>query len=178
MKIANIILIISILALTSCSQVRESAGVTRKSINELDVVENPMLIIPPEFNLLAPDQLKEKNIDSLEKDLAQEILFGLDQDVKVQNNQLSTMSNILKKSNAINTSPAIREEIDKNFANEIDTKSIFSMEWENEIEVLDAVKESERIRNKNFEGKKIGGDKIPTKIKIIKNKKKKRFILF
>ena len=178
MKIANIILIISILALTSCSKVRESAGVTRKSINELDVVENPVLVIPPEFNLLPPDQLKEKNIDSLENDLAKEILFGLDQDVKVENNQLSTMSNILDKSNATNTSSTIRDEIDKDFANEIDTKSIFSIDWENEIEVLDAVKESKRIRNQNFEGKKIEEGEIPTQTKIIKNKKKKRFILF
>jgi hypothetical protein len=42
----------------------------------MPLIENPPLIIPPDFNLLPPDQLEEKNIDDEEKELAQEILFG------------------------------------------------------------------------------------------------------
>ena len=45
--------------LNSCSSVRESAGVTRKSFDEYVVVENPPLIIPPDFDLIPPDQLEE-----------------------------------------------------------------------------------------------------------------------
>ena len=44
--------------ITSCNSVRESAGVNRKNIDEYQVVENPPLIIPPDFNLLPPDQIE------------------------------------------------------------------------------------------------------------------------
>jgi hypothetical protein len=60
----------------------------------------------------------------------------------------------------------------------IKTKGIFNVEWEDEIEVLDAVKESERIRNKNFEGESIADGEVPIKKELIKKKKKKRFIFF
>ena len=62
-----------------CSRVRESAGVTRKSPDEFQVVNNPPLVIPPNYSLVPPDQLQEKNIENIEKELAQEILFGLEE---------------------------------------------------------------------------------------------------
>ena len=178
MKIISLLTILSVLFLNSCSKVRESAGVTRKSINELEVVENPLLIIPPEFNLLPPNQLKGKNIDTLENDLAEEILFGLNKDSKTSNSQLSTMSKILEKSEALEVSPSIREEIDKDFSDEISSKKIFSNNWKNEIEILDAIKESERIRNQKFDGNNLNDGDIPITTKIIEKKKRKRFILF
>ena len=49
----------------------------RKNIDEFKVVENPPLVIPPDLNLLPPDQLSEKNINNIEDELAKEILFGL-----------------------------------------------------------------------------------------------------
>ena len=73
MKIKYFIILSVVLTLNACSNVRDSAGVTRKSIDEFQVVENPPLVIPPDFNLLPPDQLEEKNIDDEEKELAQEI---------------------------------------------------------------------------------------------------------
>lgn len=178
MKIFYFCIILIALSLSSCSKVRDSAGVTRKSIDEFQVVENPPLIIPPDFNLLPPDQLKEKNIDNIEQDLAKEILFGLEKNDLEESKQLSTINNILSKSEALEVSPSIREEIDQEFAQEIKTDSIFNVTWEDEIEVLDAIKETERLRNKNFEESKDSDSEIPIKIETIKKKKKKRFILF
>ena len=66
--------------MVSCSQIRESAGVNRKNIDEFKVIENPPLVIPPDFNLLPPEQLRGKNIDNAESDLAKEILFGLNEE--------------------------------------------------------------------------------------------------
>ena len=177
-KLFNPIVLIIVILLNSCSKVRESAGVTRKSIDEYAAIENPPLIIPPDFNLVAPDQLQHKNIDDVEKELAQEILFGLDEKKQNEEKQLSTMNNILLKSNASNIPDDIREEIDQNFANEKKTDNIFNTNWENEIEVLDAVKESERIRNKNFKGESIDQEDVPIKIEKVKVKKKKRFFFF
>ena len=63
MKKFIVILLFCQFILSSCSNVRESAGVNRKNIDEFSVIENPPLVIPPDFNLLPPDQLEEKNLD-------------------------------------------------------------------------------------------------------------------
>jgi hypothetical protein len=178
MKLIYIILIISCIILNSCSTVRESAGVNRKNIDEFVVIENPPLIIPPDFNLISPDKLEEKKIDNSENELAREILFGLEQENKVNKKQLSTMNQILSNAKALDSNSSIREEIDENFAREIDTDKIFQINLENEIEVLDAIKESERIRNNTFEDLPITEGELPIKKQVIKTKKKKRFILF
>ena len=57
MKIILSLIVFSSLFLASCSQIRESAGVSRKNVDEFKVVENPPLVIPPDFNLLPPEQL-------------------------------------------------------------------------------------------------------------------------
>ena len=59
--------------MVSCSKVRESAGVNEK-YGWFAVIENPPLI-PPDFNLLPPDQLEEKNLENEESELAKEILL-------------------------------------------------------------------------------------------------------
>ena len=82
MKYLCLILIIASLFLSSCSTVKKSAGVTRKSLDEFKVVENPPLVIPPDFNLLPPEQLEKNNIDNVETELAREILFGLDENLE------------------------------------------------------------------------------------------------
>ena len=178
MKITFLLSLFFLLLLSACTKIRDSAGVTRKSIDEFQVIENPPLVIPPDFNLEPPDQLKEKNIDEIEKELAKEILFGINESDNVNNNEVSTMNQILKKTDALEVDSSIREEIDQEFAQELRTKGIFNVEWEDEIEVLDAVKESERIRNKNFQGESIADGEVPIKKELIKKKKKKRFIFF
>ncbi len=164
--------------LNSCSEMRESAGVTRKSIDEFQTIENPPLIIPPDFNLVNPDQLQQKNIEDVEKELAKEILFGLDETEQNTEKQLSTMNEILSQANATDVSNDIREEFDQEFAQEKKTDSVFQIDWNNEEEVLDAVKESERIRDKNYRGEKISEGEVSTKTEKIKVKKKKRFFFF
>ena len=62
MKIIFLLSLFFILSLGACTKIRDSAGVTRKSIDEFQVIENPPLVIPPDFNLEPPDQLKEKNV--------------------------------------------------------------------------------------------------------------------
>ena len=178
MKIIYFFFLSLFVILSGCSKIRDSAGVSRKSIDEFQIVENPPLVIPPDFNLIPPDQLKEKNIKDVDKDLAEEILFGLNKQETNDESKISTINTILLKAEAVGVSPEIREEIDSEFSFEIKTESIFGIEWENEIEVLDAIKESERIREKNFYEKPISEGDVPTMIKKTKNKKQKRFILF
>ena len=161
-----------------CSRVRESAGVTRKSPDEFQVVNNPPLVIPPNYKLVPPDQLQEKNIENIEKELAQEILFGLEEKNNTEENQLSTMNKILSKVNKGDTSDTIREEIDEDFAKEIVTKDGSFFKWKDEKEVLDAIEESERIREKNFDNESIAEGDVPIIKQKVKKKKKKRFFIF
>ena len=175
MKKILILLLLSSVLVVSCSKVRESAGVNRKNIDEFTVIENHQLVIPPDFNLLPPDHLEEKNLDKAESDLAKEILFGLEGETNNDNSELSTMENILSESNADETDDSIRNEIDEQFASE---KSSISKSWDDEMEILDSISESERIRKKLLNNDTESNEEVP-KIKVKKtNKKKKRFFFF
>ena len=77
---------------------------------------------------------------------------------------------------AENISNDIRDEIDETYAKETNTKGILNNDWNDEIEILDAIKESERLRNKNFGIEESQNEEIP--IQKQKVKKKKRFIFF
>ena len=175
MKNILIIVLLSSLFIVSCSKVRESAGVNRKSMDEFAVIENPPLIIPPDFNLLPPDQLEEKNLENEESELAKEILFGLEDDTETNNLELSTMENILNQSMAEGIDNSIREEIDEQFASE---KKSSSKSWDNEMEILDSIAESERLRNELLNDELKSNEEIPTVKVKDKSKKKKRFFFF
>ena len=175
MKNILIIVLFSSLFIVSCSKVRESAGVNRKSMDEFAVIENPPLIIPPDFNLLPPDQLEEKNLENEESELAKEILFGLEDDTETNNLELSTMENILNQSMAEEIDNSIREEIDEQFASE---KKSTSKSWDNEMEILDSIAESERLRNELLNDELKSNEEIPTVKVKDKSKKKKRFFFF
>ena len=173
-KILFIVLFCS-LFIVSCSKVRESAGVNRKSIDEFAIIENPPLIIPPDFNLLPPDQLEEKNLDNEESELAKEILFGLEGDTDANIVESSTMENILSQSNAHEIDNSIRDEINEQFASE---KRSLSKSWDDEIEILDSIAESERLRNELLNDELKSNQVIPTVKVKDKSKKKKRFFFF
>jgi len=176
MKTILLVFLLSTFLLSSCSKIRESAGVNRKNIDEFKVIENPPLIIPPDFNLLPPEQLSEKNIDKIEKELAEEILFGLSQEDDSENTEISTMGSILNQTNSDESDNSIRQEINEQFANEKKTKS---NTWDDEVEILDSITESERLRDELLGTNSEQDKKIPTlKVKNKKNKKKKRFFFF
>ncbi len=171
-----LLFLISVFFLISCSQIRDSAGVNRKNIDEFRVVENPPLVLPPNFKLLPPEQISEKNIENVESELAKEILFGLNDESDVDDIEISTMENILNQTNAGEIDGSIRQEINEQFASEKQTNS---KTWEDEVEILDSIAESERLRNERL-GIDVGENaELPTvTIKNKKNKKKKRFIFF
>ena len=166
------------LIIASCSKVQKSAGVTRKSIDEFKIIENPPLVIPPDFNLLPPDQLEERNLENVEQELAEEILFGLDEESQI-NNQSSTsiMNKILEEAGTKDIDSNIRDQIDEEFAKEMKTQEIFNMDWDDDVEILNAIEESERIRKQKFEGENISEGEVPT-TKTPRSKKKKRFFFF
>ena len=159
------IIISSSIFLSSCNAVRDSAGVNRKQIDEYSVIENPPLVIPPNFNLLPPDQMNSKDIIDADSDLAKEILFGLeDIETKTNNNQ-SLINQILIETEANEVNDNIRNSINEEFANE---KSTINDEttFNNEEEIDNAIQETEININKK-ENEKTANEK-----------KKKRFFFF
>ena len=88
------------------------------------------------------------------------------------------MNKILSEVNKGDMSDTIREEIDEDFAKEIVPKDESLFKWKDEIEILDAIKESERNREKNFDNESIAEGDVPTIKQKVKKKKKKRFFIF
>ena len=119
MKKVIFVIIISSIFLSSCNIIRSSAGVERKVIDEYNVVENPPLVIPPNFNLLPPDQIESKDIDDTDSELAKEILFGLDEESDETPSENSVIDNILKETEADQVDNSIREDLDGNSEDEI-----------------------------------------------------------
>ena len=175
MKNSILILLFCSFLMLSCSTIRDSAGVNRKSIDEYNVIENPPLVIPPDFNLLPPDQLAMKNIEDADKELAKEILFGLDESNSNSNSSTSTMENILKNVNTNTLNNNIRSEIDEEFANEKSTSN-YQKEWQNKSDILDSIEESKRLRSQLLDS---DSNKIDNEtIKENKTKSKKRKFFF
>ena len=158
-----LLVIISNLFLLSCNTVRDSAGVNRKVIDEYAVVENPPLVIPPNFNLLPPEQMESKDIDDTDSELAKEILFGLDDNNQINSNN-SLISEIIKETEADKVDENIRSTINEDFAGE---KSSLKDEisFENEEQLNNAIESNKENKNSDKNTKK-------------KEKKKKRFFFF
>ena len=105
--------------------------------------------------------------------------FGIEEENTFVDSQNSTMDAILNNADVENTPDDIRKEIDENFAQEKSTKKIFDTSWKKEVDVLDAVQESSRIREKNFNNESITDGEVPIKKETIEiKKKKKRFFFF
>ncbi len=164
MKKIILTIIVSNLFLLSCNTVRDSAGVNRKVLDEYAVVENPPLVIPPNFNLLPPEQIKSKNIDDIDSELAKEILFGLEENNNQTNLNNSLINEIIKETEADKVDKNIRSTINQEFAGEkssLEDETFFDNEQELEA-AIDATKENENINKKTNK----------------KQKKKKRFFFF
>ena len=161
MKKIFLIFVLSSLFLFSCNSVRESAGVNRKVIDEYAIIENPPLVIPPNINLLPPEQIESKNIDDIDSELAKEILFGLDDEDNFSGENSSLINKIVQETNANSIENDIRDTINQDFAGEkssSDDETVFK----NKDELDEAIEATKNKDNKN--------DK--------KQKKKKRIFFF
>ena len=164
MKKIIFLIIISNLFLISCNTVRESAGVNRKVLDEYAVIENPPLVIPPNFDLLPPEQMESKDIRDTDSELAKEILFGLEDTNNQTNSENSLISEIIRETEADEVDEDIRETINQDFAGEKSTIND-ETQFKSEDEINEAINTTEKK------------DKTKTN-KNTKKKKKKRFFFF
>ena len=166
MKKFIFVTIISSIFLSSFNTIRSSAGVERKVIDEYNVVENPPLVIPPNFNLLPPDQIESKDIDDTDTELAKEILFGLDEESDETPSENSVIDNILKETEADQVDNSIREDLDGNSEDEISQDNI-DVESEN----IEEPKKKKRFFFFNSKEENVDDEEGEPK-------KKKRFFFF
>ena len=164
MKKIIFLIIISNSFLISCNTVRESAGVNRKVLDEYAVIENPPLVIPPNFDLLPPEQMESKDIKDTDSELAKEILFGLEDTNNQTNSENSLISEIIRETEADEVDEDIRETINQDFAGEKSTIND-ETQFKSEDEINEAINTTEKK------------DKSKTK-KSTNKKKKKRFFFF
>ena len=165
MKKIILLLIILNLFLTSCSTVRESAGVNRKVIDEYSVIENPPLVIPPNFNLLPIEQIKSKDIEDADSELAKEILFGLDNDQNKVTTNNSLISEIVSETKGNNEDLNIRKHLMKILQvrkSTTDDETIFNSKEEFNNAINETNKKGSFVKNKGQ----------------LKEKKKKDFSFF
>ena len=157
MKKVSFIIIISNLLLLSCNTVRDSAGVNRKVIDEYTVVENPPLVIPPNFNLLPPEQIASKSVENTDSDLAKEILFGLENDETQINEKNTLINEIIKETEAESVENDIRTSINEDFAGEkstINDETKFNNEDDLNIAIKETEEKGSNSKNKNKKKKK------------------------
>ena len=162
-KIIFLIIILN-LFLISCNTVRESAGVNRKVIDEYSVIENPPLVIPPDFDLLPPEQMESKDIKDTDSELAKEILFGLEDTNNQTNSENSLISEIIRETKADEVDEDIRETINQDFAGEKSTIND-ETQFKSEEEINEAINTTEQKDKSKTNNSK-------------KEKKKKRFFFF
>ena len=164
MKKIIFLIIISNLFLISCNSIRESAGVNRKVLDEYAVIENPPLVIPPNFDLLPPEQMESKDIKDIDSELAKEILFGLEDNNNQTDSENSLISEIIQETEANDVDSDIRETINQDFAGEKSTIND-ETQFKSKDEINEAINNTEKK------------DKSKT-TKSTKEKKKKRFFFF
>ena len=73
-------------------------------------------MIPPNFNLLPPEQIESKSLEDTDSELAKEILFGLDDNNIKQSENNSLIDEIIKETKADKVDNSIRNEINEQFA--------------------------------------------------------------
>lgn len=159
-----IIILTILFFLNNCSQLRESAGVNRKAPDEYTVFSEPTLALPPDYNLLPPEDIVSKESKINNQELSKEILFGLSTDSENQENiqSSSALDLILEKSGANNTSNNVRDEINSLEDSLLSSKGVFAGErYMTDEAILDAAKESERLRENMFNNKSILDGDIP-----------------
>lgn len=156
------------LALSSCSGVKQQLGVGRNSPDEFTVVKRAPLTLPPDYSLRPPDEGRTFSSSTV-SDQAKTALMGAS---SASVSKGSAENILLQKMGAGNADPAIRATINRENGylalenQSVADKLIF---WENEAEaqqempasVVDAQKESERLKKNAEEGKPATEGTVP-----------------
>lgn len=172
--VSSILVLAASLSLAACEKTREQFDFSKKPPDEFAVVKRAPLEMPPDYAIHAPRPGAPRPQEQATDQLARQVILGEDaqkaiaRDVGVSQGEAV----LLQKTGAVNASPAIRAQVDKETAEiiEDDTPGIAKLQKmvgqkpkEAPAPVVDPVAEANRIKQNKAQGKPVTTGKTPVK---------------
>ncbi len=141
------------LALSACSNAKESLGLTKTPPDEFQVVTHAPLAMPPDYALRPPRPGAARPQEQSTRDTARNTVFG--EAAPAQSGLSDTENALLQQAGADHIDPAIRQKVDAE-STELgkDTKPVIrkildiGKDSEPSATVVDAPKEAQRLKSK------------------------------
>ncbi|MCI5059866.1 MAG: DUF3035 domain-containing protein [Alphaproteobacteria bacterium] len=175
MKNLNIVLFMmgALLSVSACSKTQEQFDFSKKAPDEFAVVKRAPLEMPPDYQLRPPRPGAPRPQESATDEKAKQAVFGIEdlQENKQERQPVSVGESILlQKSGVAETKTNIRDIIDQETAEIIkeETPTVDRLlgkvgkEIEAPADVVDPVKETERIIHNSNAGKPVTDGETPT----------------
>ncbi len=167
MRKINLVILLS-LVLAGCGggSAKEMLGMNTDAPDEFAVERKPKLDVPPSFKLRPPSTAAEKQENAADtRNEVKEKILGVPS-VPIQTGD-STQDSFLKKMNANNANPDIRDVLTKEYPKTDDKDMLDKIRSlsndNNEKTLVDAKKEKERIDNNKKDNKPLDQGETPTK---------------
>ena len=162
-----------LLTLSACEGTRETLGLESEPPDEFAVVKRAPLELPPDYYLRPPRPGAQRPQELQTDEQARQTVFG-SAPVSQEEERVRPLTTgeaiILQKTNAANIDPNIREKIDAETADlEEDSlpgvdkiKKFVGQDVEPKAEVVDPVKETERLKENAAKGAPVTEGETPT----------------
>jgi hypothetical protein len=161
-------------ALSACEKTREQFDFTKKPPDEFAVVKRAPLEMPPDFSIRTPQPGAPRPQEKSTTDLARQAILGGEATNQIARTQGVSQGEamLLQKSGAANASPSIRSTVDRETAEiiEEETPGIATLQKmvgqdpaEPATELVDPVREVERIKQNKAQGKLVTMGRTPQK---------------
>jgi len=155
------------LGLSACGNVKDAVGYTKESPDEFAVYKRAPLSLPPEYSLRPPAPGSSRPDTVLPKTRAQEALLGSKSASATQGKVSMGEQALLRKTGALDADPNIRQIVNRETSIYIEESKSFTddlMFWQKKPEpgtVVDATKETQRIRENQALGKDVTEGEVP-----------------
>jgi len=165
----TIIFLTTILALTGCESARDTLGLNKSSPDEFAVVKRAPLSMPPDYSLRPPQPGAPRPQEAEPSTAAKQTVFGSDAKPSANVHSSDPENALLGQIGAENANPDIRAIVDSETSADLDKDKpvgekllgIISSDGEPDASVVQPVKESERIKKNEEEGKPITDGDTP-----------------
>jgi len=155
-----------VLTLTGCEGVKQQFGLTRNPPDEFVVVSKAPLVIPPNSNLRPPEPGAPRPQELGARDNAQSVLTGR-RDLPQVAGRSQGESALLRQAGAQNADPSIRSLVNSEYTQLAERDESFVdrlIFWQKQPaagEVIDAQRESERLRQNQATGQAVNTGQTP-----------------
>lgn len=155
-----------LLGLTACEGIKEQVGLTRKPPDEFAIVTKAPLVIPPNSNLRPPEPGAPRPQEQVSRDSAQSVLTGR-RDSAIVSGRSQGETALLRQAGTQNADSNIRQVVNSEYTQLAERDESFVdrlIFWQKQPppgEVIDANKESERLRQNQATGQAVTTGETP-----------------